>query len=208
MTITACKLFFQGSPYSNRNFMVALLKVPEDHCININGKGGSGSSWQHWNTQPYWTEARAQQFWGGVTLILAVISDLHHSRGRRVKLWPFSRAYKTATHPPGFPRALTPPRQYLFPALLTFLWHSDVQPASAKYFICVVCGWSRFVLGEGWAVFEHTPSTRPFCARQRRRWLRSPRQLQSVPGVHKHPDLVFICQRQQQSFKRAVGCRS
>lgn len=38
--ITACKLFFQGSPYSNRNFMVALPKTPEEYCININGKWG------------------------------------------------------------------------------------------------------------------------------------------------------------------------
>lgn len=38
--VTACKLFFQGSPCSNRNFMVALPKTPEDYCININWEGG------------------------------------------------------------------------------------------------------------------------------------------------------------------------
>lgn len=167
--ITACKLFFQGSPYSNRNFMVALPKMPEDNCININGKGGFGSFWQHWNTQPHWTEARAQQFWGGVALTLAELFQIYTMAARsRVRLWPFKRAHKTETHPPGFPRASTPPRQYLFPALLTFLWHSDVGPASGKYFIYVVCGWNKFMLGEGRAVLEHTPSTRPFCARQRR----------------------------------------
>lgn len=42
MIITACKLFFQGPPYSDRNFMVPLPKTPKESCININRKGGLG----------------------------------------------------------------------------------------------------------------------------------------------------------------------